>query len=49
MTGFEGDDGCGVGCGGGAVFLGDIFVLLLEVEHGGECGYMYGLGWNGIN
>jgi hypothetical protein len=24
-------------------------VLLLELEHGGECGYMYGLGWNGIN
>lgn len=41
VAGFEGHDGGGVGgggggrgCGGGtgAVFLGDIFVLLLEVE-----------------
>lgn len=29
VAGFEGHDG---GCGGGAVFLGYIFVLLLEVE-----------------
>jgi hypothetical protein len=33
VAGFEAHDGWrGVG---GAVFLGDIFVLLLEVEHGG--------------
>lgn len=32
VAGFEG--------GGGAVFLGDIVVLLLEVEHGGVCGGM---------
>lgn len=37
MAGFEGHDGRGFGGGGGtgAVFMGDIFVLLLEVEHGG--------------
>ena len=41
MAGFE----CHDGCGGGAVFLGYIFVLLLEVEgHRGECGAVYGLG-----
>ena len=38
VAGFEGHDEGGVGCGGtGAVFLGDIFMLLLEVEHGGVC------------
>ena len=41
VAGFEGHDGGGGGrgCGGGtgAVFLGDIVVLLLEVEHGGVC------------
>jgi len=36
VAGFEDHDGCGVGSGG-TVFLGDIFVLLLEVEHGGVC------------
>ena len=38
VAGFEGhDQGC-VGGGTGAVFLGDIVVLLLEVEgHCGEC------------
>ena len=37
MAGFEGNDGCGVGCGG-TVFLGDIVVLLLELEgHRGKC------------
>jgi hypothetical protein len=41
VAGFEGHDGCG----GGAVFLGDIVVLLLEVEgHRGECGAVYGIG-----
>ena len=41
MAGFEGHDGGG---GAGAVFLGYIFVLLLEVEgHRGECGAVYGL------
>ena len=41
VAGFEGHDGCGVG----AVFLGDIVVLLLEVEgHRGECGAVYGIG-----
>ena len=40
---FEGHDGRGFGGGGGCggvVFLGDIVVLLLEVEHGGVCGGM---------
>ena len=40
VAGFEGHDGRGFGGGGGgtgAVFLGDIFVLLLEVEHGEVC------------
>ena len=32
VAGFEGHDGCGGGGGTGAVFMGDIFVLLLEVE-----------------
>ena len=39
VAGFEGHD-CGSGGGGGGtgtVFLGYIFVLLLEVEHGGVC------------
>ena len=37
VAGFEGHD-CGSGGGGtGTVFLGYIFVLLLEVEHGGVC------------
>ena len=35
VAGFEGHDGRGCGGGTRAVFLGDIFVLLLEVEHGG--------------
>ena len=30
MAGFEGDGGVG----GGSVFVGDIVVLLLELEHG---------------
>ncbi len=35
MAGFEGDgDGVGGGGVGGTVFLGDIVVLLLELEHG---------------
>jgi hypothetical protein len=33
VAGFEGHDSGGGGTG--AVFLGDIFMLLLEVEHGG--------------
>ena len=35
VSGFEGDDGGGGGSGriSGAVFLGDIVVLLLEVQH----------------
>ena len=33
VAGFEGDGGCD-GVGGGSVFLGDIVVLLLELEHG---------------
>ena len=40
MAGFEGHDSGGGGGGGGGVFLGYIFVLLLEVEHGGVCGGM---------
>ena len=46
VAGFEGhDSGSGGGGGGGAaVFLGDIFVLLLEVEHGGVCRAVYGIG-----
>ena len=45
VAGFEGHDGCGVGGGGGgAVFPGYIFVLLLEVEHGGVCEAVYGIG-----
>jgi len=35
VAGFEGHDGRV-----GGVFLGDIVVLLLEVEHGGVCGGM---------
>ena len=42
VAGFEGD-GDGVG-GRGAVFLGDIVVLLLEVEHGEVCRAVYGIG-----
>lgn len=36
MAGFEGHDGGGGGGRSGAVFLGDIVVLLLEVEHCGK-------------
>ena len=36
MAGFEGHDGGG----GGGVFLGDIVVLMLEVEHCEVCGGM---------
>jgi len=39
VAGFEAHDG-----GRGAVFLGDIFVLLLEVEHGG----VYSCVWNRV-
>ena len=39
------DGGSGGGGGGtGTVFLGDIVVLLLEVEHGGVCEAVYGIG-----